>query len=249
MKTFALLAFVLFAGHAACSAQNPIDLAKKELPSIVVLGQEEPLGKDNATCQGLWWREGFVCDYDKLKALAAADQKKLSDATASFVQSITKNRELAVKLNDAKKAAFNANQLVFNPVNTKTEAEKCWNYMIKLRSSALCSICSAKNYLYFLNNKGAISFDTCNDFLSYCMPHFRDLLSLIELGNSMSEIVRLKQEARPVTSKNQMEEIMFRIHTIANNQFSNDFSANIKKFVKVKEDYEKAIQDSTTSPP
>ena len=52
--------------------------------------------------------------------------------------------------------------------NFEADTEKCWKYMIKLRTASVCSMCSGNNAEFFWKNKGISTTDYCQKALMKC---------------------------------------------------------------------------------
>ena len=51
----------------------------------------------------------------------------------------------------------------------------CWNYMAKVRSSALCSICSGRSTSFIEKDKFLVSPQVCDKAVSSCVAFFEGL--------------------------------------------------------------------------
>ena len=61
--------------------------------------------------------------------------------------------------------------------------QKCWiEELGKMRSSSLCSTCSARSNQYFMENKALISFETCSKMLDTCYPSISQIIK--EIGRA-----------------------------------------------------------------
>ena len=58
--------------------------------------------------------------------------------------------------------------------------DKCWNYFLGMRSSALCYVCSAKNFKYFYKDKAIITDQECRKMVDHCQEHFHHFFNMIK---------------------------------------------------------------------
>jgi len=56
----------------------------------------------------------------------------------------------------------------------------CWNEMIRVRASSLCTTCSGRGHLFFSNNKGLVSKESCSEILTKCSAPLLTLLKLVK---------------------------------------------------------------------
>lgn len=174
------------------------DIAGK-LPAGCKLEKPEPSGKDNVTCQGLWYKEGYVCNKNAVLDYAAKDKlyfdtgiksfEGLLDTLSNFGTFAQSKSITGLSFNETEKAILNkyANKASFD--QKKANARACMNELARIRNSALCTMCSAKNVLSFNNDKkGFFSNSNCDAFLTICDPHFNDY---IELYHSVDMIIKI----------------------------------------------------------
>lgn len=64
----------------------------------------------------------------------------------------------------------------------KSETLKCWSHMIKLRTSSLCQACSARSHVFFKDNKGLVSTETCVSSIRHCFSALKMTLKFIKLA-------------------------------------------------------------------
>ena len=68
----------------------------------------------------------------------------------------------------------------FDKPEVKNNITRCWSKMSELRSNSLCSICSGRHKLFFVNQKALISEETCTDILEICLSSFNHILDFIQ---------------------------------------------------------------------
>ena len=69
----------------------------------------------------------------------------------------------------------------------ENESKKCWEAMIKLRSSAYCSACSGRADLFFDHDKMFITTKTCHDIISKCEESFELMFDFYTEFGEVSE--------------------------------------------------------------
>ena len=171
---------------------NPLEVAKL-LPAACLtclMLKPEPPGKDRDTCQGLWFKEGYVCNKDRVMTWSQFDRNMLLSANSEFGKNLENMKQLAENLLDQGGNGLNLKpeELALlryytesNLDTQKEEGKKCISSLIQVRNSALCSICSGKNYRYFTQDKkGLLDFDSCMAFINTCDAHFTDVARLFE---------------------------------------------------------------------
>ena len=204
-----LLAAKLLFG--VCLAQNN-DTKMRDifgmLPSDIILQNIVPPGKDMQTCQGLWGREGYGCDKSKLIQYSNQDKEKMmnySKESFTFVQSMKSilNSSLGI-FTDADKAALAIaeKELAGEALERlSNESDRCWRAMGQIRSAALCTICSARNYECFQGRRGLITPRACTFILySGCEYLFSKILllsrSLKQTWDSLAKTLKIDKEFR-----------------------------------------------------
>ena len=68
----------------------------------------------------------------------------------------------------------------------------------QLRSQSVCSYCSGRSEIYFLNSKAVISEETCSDFINSC---FDAWTMLIQIMNGMKKIGELSRDIRRIAGR------------------------------------------------
>lgn len=61
----------------------------------------------------------------------------------------------------------------------QSTSSECWDYMAKLRGSALCSICSGRSRDFFIDGKAAIDEKTCTETIGKCTGFFSNYNTFI----------------------------------------------------------------------
>ena len=127
-------------------------------------------------CQAEWDRHGTCCDSADLLNLNAYENKtirhnmqQLATSVANFVAFVNASDKVAYK-----------EETLLTLKNFSQNSEDCWTYITRVRSSALCSICSGRSEIFFTESKDKILIDsdTCRIAISKCEDFFTSLAFL-----------------------------------------------------------------------
>ena len=81
-----------------------------------------------------------------------------------------------------------SNLKIYQPGPTYDHSlDKCWEYMEKLRSTALCSTCSGRSQVYFLNEKAIVTEESCHELLGVCSRSFGYSLDFMKIMTEVGE--------------------------------------------------------------
>ena len=72
---------------------------------------------------------------------------------------------------------------------TNSSANICWEYLAKLRSASVCSVCSGRNKVFFSSNKALVDIQTCQGMMDHCEDHFDTLVRFIKRGSELIESI------------------------------------------------------------
>ena len=165
---YALVASLVLSTHqsSSCMATNPFmhHLSSSGILKVRIFDTPDTTATMNH-CQAEWSTHGTCCDASDL-VLASELDGKLIDANANMiVKAVSMVKWILVdKLNEivAKR------KQKMNPVTEKQISDffsshtytnfnestsKCWDFMKKQKTSALCSICSGRSSMYFDDGK------------------------------------------------------------------------------------------------
>ena len=196
-------------------AEPPSPFAlKSKLPEGCFLSKVVPSGNNDPTCQGLWNRTGYICDKNVLGAWATEDKNYIINTMPLFKNSLTMVAEIAKKIQDSTIQGFSLSEsevaILKRHQDTsihgakQANAEQCANALIRVRNSALCSLCSAENYRFFSDDKrGYMPYCSCQAFLTECNAHFTDLASFF---NDLPLLLRIDKFFNPLG--NVMNDVM-----------------------------------------
>ena len=70
------------------------------------------------------------------------------------------------------------------------ENNKCWSLISRARSSSLCSTCSGRSEVYFLDNKALISEAFCHRLMGECKSSFENLVQFVKAISFMNSIYK-----------------------------------------------------------
>lgn len=188
MKILASVVFSFFAIADTLAQIDPKSLRHLEgLPESVILKKPVQPGVDQSTCNGFWFKKGYLCNKLNLIQYSLSDQRTMSDTLNKYIQlvnglAIIANNSVilnpALNLEPTSISTFQ-NFLNVTYVNQLTkDAEYCWNQTSTMRSNALCSVCSADNYNYFYGMKAVLNSETCELYIKHCDNHFKDLATI-----------------------------------------------------------------------
>ena len=133
-----------------------------------------------STCGGLWHKNGTVCNLTILLAYAKQDAGNLMLAQKDFNNTL---RLIDSTIKHVIPKIFRSNnQSIFEQglpsganVSSMIFSKICWNRMIKIRSSSLCSTCAGNNFQFYQEMKGGNSMEDCNSLFDTCEKFFRSL--------------------------------------------------------------------------
>ena len=145
--------------------------------------------RDN-TCGGLWSREGTVCDKSKLLDHYNTEKTKIKESLDYIKKIVALLHRLdkalsSEKIMDTDQISTEEKASILDWANPASHqklldnADKCWTYFQGMRSSALCIVCSANNYIHYFNNKALITEDDCGKMIDNCQDHFDNTISII----------------------------------------------------------------------
>lgn len=188
MRTIYLLAALLLASTTMAITIS-ISLAQKELPSELVLPFPVAVGQEDTTCGGLWAKHGSVWNKRRLLHYSKGKTQKLHKYTLDFKAYVKGLQTLAHKVKSQTSGDKELSILNMGLDKVNNSTERCWNYMAKLRNYALCSICSADNYHYFVGFKASVSIEQCQVLMDHCNNHLDYILRIIASQNTLEKAV------------------------------------------------------------
>ncbi len=180
--------------QTSCIDANPYIKVLQKERGLKVL--PHPTGFTKSTCEGLWKAHGVCCEESSAITYAKSDAQAIRSSVDRFISSMKKLAplyfEFMKKAPKIKKMVSPAYQAFIEVVEknqapnlTKilTEIQKsdkvkkslvqCWDKMIKVRSSSVCSTCSGKSSVYFKGDKGLVKDSDCVSILDHCTDSFQ----------------------------------------------------------------------------
>ena len=185
-----------------CMAMNPFIQQLAESSSIIVDIYDTPR-KDIVIkhCQLEWQAHGTCCDQDDLVMFNQLENK-LIDLNVEFLANIVKKKaqKIVGVLNKQggnfhKFAKVHAKHILEEfiqapeVVHFKENTKKCWDFMKRQRSSALCSTCSGRSSIFFDHGKILVSPDTCAEAITNCSSFFQSIRIIVKLFNQVNPIL------------------------------------------------------------
>jgi hypothetical protein len=231
----------LTAVKGSCINKNPF-LAMYGEP-IGVKGM--PLPSTSTVCNSVWSVSKTCCRADALIKHVNAEQKRLDDASKSLIKVIKELSEKAKKVTqyglkkDSKVSFLTIYQDSDLGETLEQSALKCTDYMKKVRSSVVCSLCAGDSEKYYYGNKISISKNSCDAMLSKCVRLIQTVIITIDGVNSLDgqvesikntkkeslvgEVVKLANELHKLTSKSNVIQLL---HVYSNSDKSDVLHAD-----------------------
>ena len=150
-----------------CEHKNPfLDSLKSATPRSVYIFTT-PLKGRYKFCKGEWSTYGTCCDPVDLKKFYELEAKLIDinkDKLTAAVASIRKKVDFVIKMTKDKSLKRYSDEVF---PKFKHNSNKCWDYMKKMRGTAMCSTCSGRSEVYFSNGKILISPKTCKQAVNH----------------------------------------------------------------------------------
>ena len=80
----------------------------------------------------------------------------------------------------------------------KKANDRCWESMIKIRASTLCSTCSGNSQNYFVGKQALLASETCSTIVSDCAESFSSLIQYLEAVRSIGSLIDLEKETQGI---------------------------------------------------
>ena len=173
-------------------------------------------------CQAEWNTHGNCCEPKSLVKAFDDDNKTIANS-ASALQNTVKTIKVLLDavLIDGKDTDSNIDDLPLQFIEDKKarmemirnlsqatffttisgSSDVCWNYMVKIRGSALCQICSGRSNTFFRDNMALISEDTCQEAVSKCKGFFKDLKAFVEDFKKVHDLIATQTEDIEILKK------------------------------------------------
>ena len=186
----------------ALSNENSAPL--KNLPGKVKLSNPVAVSSSDKTCGGLWFKDkGTVCNKTALVSYKTQEQKVVKSSLEklmAYMESMTNTaqNQFSNGFEDIPEITDNVNYLrllgntsFYNSAVANTK--NCWAYMEKVRSAALCSACSAKNYKYFIGDNALVRQQDWISMESNCEKHINTTMVYLRYGITTVKIRLLRR--------------------------------------------------------
>ena len=159
-----------------CGRLNPY-LTRADITHTARTGRKLELSstplKSGQMCNQDWAAMGLCCNITQANAYVINDKKIIDDAVADLVTGLNNLFEIKKNLTSSTPqflrdyANFTLDKVT---LNTGLSLVACGEYLKKVRSSVLCTICRADSAKFFSGSKGRISQSECSDMLEMCAP-------------------------------------------------------------------------------
>lgn len=166
-----------------CEDKNP--MLSKIFTKIGTAGRPKKASKQ--FCSGLWESENTCCDEKELRIFAGDDKSESNQAVRKILTITNSTFNLLQRIpqkkikNEVKDMGllklFNNTEFV---LGQKDNLQKCADYTIHIRNSALCSICSGQSEKYFKDGKAIIALDSCIEMATHCADFLGDLRKILQ---------------------------------------------------------------------
>jgi hypothetical protein len=167
-------------------------------------------------CKAEWSAHGTCCDGDSLARAFIAEKSKAIDSVATIKQyandivnatkavltAIHTKYKVPQSSSKASVGAFGSvnmklvqkdrlNSIIRSQVHNTIErsSNTCWNFMLKARGSALCSVCSGRSKDFFTGTKALVNIQDCEAAIANCKDFFTEISTFTtQLSNFLSVI-------------------------------------------------------------
>ena len=193
-----------------CKGKNPY-LGILEAGQVQIFEQIQ--SGDDTKCGNEWAEFGTCCEIESLKQYAHNDEEEIKKSAAEVSQMLL---ELAKSIQDTIKfSASNSGKpftklflktaidfLNSNVIKEKTQiltqiqksteiinsVQQCWDLMAKFRAHSLCSTCSGRSEIYFMEGQGVISSESCTAILDKCAMGFQAQVNTLDVVERILEV-------------------------------------------------------------
>jgi hypothetical protein len=148
-------------------------------------------------CRYEWAKFGTCCDTADLREFYKLESKMINHnnhkITSGFQVTINSIKRALNRIRHRQnnKEAGNLHSLLLKAFRSfKRSSTVCWDYMKKVRGSALCSICSGRSQIYFEQDKILISPKTCSAGVSRCEGFFTKLSLVQTLMPNITQVFK-----------------------------------------------------------
>lgn len=176
MRTFFLVFLVVTAAVASldkgsCLEKNAFypSMQNSSLFSVEIWARVARV-RNARQCGNEWIQHGTCCDPLDLEGLIELENKMIDLNHQYLSDSVLKAAKLIGEQDQFK--------------SFPDQSSECWTFMKKMRSSALCSICSGRSEAFFHSDKALIAEDTCKGAATACDAFFRAISDISKMFKS-----------------------------------------------------------------
>lgn len=172
---------ILTASDLCKDKNNFLAMMEKEQPAGVTIYEEPKFITDEESqyCGSEWKTHGTCCDGNELVNMFEYERDIIEYNLRKLSQPIRNQRKSGPS--DLRSRRPKKESLPKEMLNFPFEMEKCWNHIVSLRGSALCSICSGRSQHYFdpKNKKILIDSSHCRSVVENCEGFFTSLTQVV----------------------------------------------------------------------
>ena len=185
-----------------CLQKNPF-LSVLQAKGLRVNQISKPF-PSSSICKGEWKSYGTCCELESAVKYANDDKKRIKTAVErtiknlnsisfdfQYLQMISTSFYEQDKSSNVNKlfGANNSNDikqfydnlvLMMSKNALEDTLGKCWDKMINVRSSSICSTCSGRSDIFFINNKAALGESACSSIIKECSYSFKLMIETLE---------------------------------------------------------------------
>ena len=160
---------------------------EQEINPVWLLPNEVYRKPNEDICRVVWQVEHSMCNGAALIDFAKIDSAEINSAVGTIKQEMD---NLAFKLAnpDSRVSKTSYEGLAFYKrfndesvrANVVASAQRCANHLTKVRSKALCFVCSGSQQNYFFRSKAIVTQQHCSSMVRECEDFFRYSVDLIQ---------------------------------------------------------------------
>ena len=186
-----LLLTVLPVKSSACT--NPLLTPIKD---VLTIFNEPRNPSPQNVCNSMWQTTKTCCGYDSLKEWVDRDKSELIDSSKKL-KKVLENVNERISWLQVKVAKLIAkHKLLFLTefgsieygVRLLNSYERCRNYTIETRASAVCFLCAGNFQEFQTKSRAAVNMDACSNMHKSCREYFIKMATFLESVGRMVEI-------------------------------------------------------------
>jgi hypothetical protein len=182
-----------------CAKNNQfLSLLTSEAVTVDIFNKPE-INTEAKVCGHEWRDYGTCCDHHELLILYEYERAVINRNAKEISNTLSRIGRVLKPLgfdDNSTKSGIMANMYQ----SFKESSNVCWTRIIKIRGSALCSICSGRSSNYFDSSKkkAFISPDTCRSAVKACKSYFGKLDWLLSNVKTAVEEVKAKKDVNSI---------------------------------------------------